>query len=88
MPLPVNIKDLINQRIVESTRIEYKEGFNPRTIVHTICAFANDIDNSGGGYVIVGVAEENGRPSLPPKGLDPNDIDQIMKRLIGLCRCI
>lgn len=88
MPLPVNIKDLINQRIVESTRIEYKEGFNLRTIVHTICAFANDIDNSGGGYVIVGVAEENGRPSLPPKGLDPNDIDQIMKRLIGLCRCI
>ena len=64
MPLPVNIKDLINQRIVESTRIEYKEGFNPRTIVHTICAFANDIDNSGGGYVIVGVAEGRGRKSV------------------------
>lgn len=30
-------------RKVEQNRIEYKEGFNPSDIVHTICAYANDI---------------------------------------------
>ena len=27
----------------------------------TVCAFANDLDNWGGGYVVIGVEEENGR---------------------------
>ena len=45
MAIPVNIEDLIKQKVVESTRIEYKESFNPEPIVRTICAFANDIDN-------------------------------------------
>ena len=52
MAVPVNIDDLINHRTVESTRIEYKAGFNPEAVVHTICAFANDIDNMGGGYIV------------------------------------
>ena len=63
MALPINVDDLINHRKVEWARIEYKEGWNPERIAHTICAFANDIDNWGGGYVIIGIAEENGRPS-------------------------
>ena len=50
MALPVNVDDLINHRKVEWARIEYKEGWNPERIAHTICAFANDIDNWGGGY--------------------------------------
>ena len=49
MALPVNIDDLINHRKVEWARIEYKEGWNPEKILHTLCAFANDIDNWGGG---------------------------------------
>ena len=55
MALPVNIDDLIHHRKVECARIEYKEGWNPERVMHTICAFANDIDNWGGGYVIIGV---------------------------------
>ena len=39
--------------------IEYqtwvKKGWNPRSIYHSICAFANDFDDLGGGYIIVGV---------------------------------
>ena len=62
MALPVNIDDLINHRKVECARIEYKEGWNPEKVLHTLCAFANDLDNWGGGYVILGVEEKNGKP--------------------------
>ncbi len=60
MALPINIEDLLNKRKVESTRIEFKAGWNPDKIYHTICAFATDLENIGGGYILVGVEEENG----------------------------
>ena len=47
MAIPVNIEDLVNRRVVESTRIEFKSDFIPNPIIHSICAFANDIDNLG-----------------------------------------
>jgi len=49
MALPLNIDDLIHQRKVESARIEYKKDWNPEKVLHSVCAFANDIDNWGGG---------------------------------------
>ena len=52
MALPLNIDDLIHQRKVESARIEYKKDWNPKKVLHSVCAFANDIDNWGGGYSI------------------------------------
>lgn len=88
MAIPANIDDLVNQRVVESTRIEFKEGFNPNAVMHTICAFANDIDNIGGGYLILGVKESNGIPILPPQGILQKDIDGILKRLLGFCHLI
>ena len=51
MALPLNIDDLIHQRKVESARIEYKKDWNPEKVLHSVCAFANDIDNWGGGYI-------------------------------------
>ena len=57
MAIPINIEDLLNQRVIESTRIEFKRDWNPTSIIHSICAFANDIDNVGGGYIIIGVEE-------------------------------
>ena len=88
MALPVNIDDLINHRKVEWARIEYKEGWNPERIAHTICAFANDIDNWGGGYVIIGIAEEKGRPVFPVKGIEQSDVDLIQKELLNVCHLI
>jgi ATP-dependent DNA helicase RecG len=88
MPLPINIKELINGKIVEWERLEFKEGWNPEDIIHSICAFANDINNWGGGYVIIGIKEENGKPVLPPKGLNANQIDAFQKKLIELCHKI
>lgn len=32
MALPINITDLINRRVVENARVEYKRNWNPETI--------------------------------------------------------
>lgn len=83
MALPINIEDLLNKRKVESTRIEFKAGWNPDKIYHTICAFATDLENIGGGYILVGVEEENGIAKRPVKGLDEAEIDGILKDMVG-----
>ena len=82
--LPININDLINARTVEWERLEFKEGWNPEDVLHTMCAFANDFHNLGGGYIVLGIKEKNGRPVLPPKGLCKNFIDKIQKGIIEL----
>ena len=88
MAIPVNIEDLINRRVVESARIEFKSDYNPNAIIHSICAFANDIDNLGGGYIIIGVEEKDGSPVFPVKGIEQSRIDNILKDLVGYCHCI
>ena len=88
MALPINIEDLIHQRKVERTRIEYKSDWNPEPILHSITAFANDFDNMGGGYILIGVEEENGRPVLPLKGVDLDSIDRIQLELLNKCNLI
>ena len=49
--LPLNLDDLLRQRTVEGDRIEYKAGWNPDATVQTLCAFANDFENLGGGSI-------------------------------------
>jgi outer membrane lipoprotein-sorting protein len=44
MSIPINIEDLLSGKIVEGTRIEFKQGWNPPAIMRTICAFANDFE--------------------------------------------
>lgn len=77
MSLPVNIEDLIHGKAIEWERLEFKKGWNPEDIIHTICAFANDLNNWGGGYVIVGIEEDNGQPILPPEGVPQSQFDKI-----------
>lgn len=88
MALPINIEDLIRQRTVERTRIEYKADWNPEPIIHSITAFANDFDNLGGGYIIIGIEEENGRPVFPIKGLNSESLDHIQLDLLNKCNFI
>lgn len=88
MPLPINITDLIHQRVVENARVEYKGDWNPEPILHSICAFANDIDNWGGGYIIIGIDEEDGMPKFPIRGLEKSSIDRINKELLQKCNLI
>lgn len=88
MAMPINIKNLINFRVMESNRVEFISGWNPTPIIHSICAFANDIDNVGGGYIVVGVEENDGTPVIPVKGIPQERVDGILKELIGLCHMI
>lgn len=75
--LAINITELIEQNRIESSRIEYKKGWNPTAIYHTICAFANDFENLGGGYIVVGVEEENGMAKRPVLGVPEEQLDKI-----------
>ncbi len=84
MGLPINIEKLLTGETVESERIEYK-GNNPEAIMQAICAFANDFNNWGGGYVIVGIATNSGVPILPPEGLQNNQIDPLQQNIINVC---
>lgn len=88
MALPINIEDLLEHKTVEISRIDYKAGWDPEPIINTICAFANDIANIGGGYIVIGIDEENGMPAFPIKGIDRDSIDTINKDLLQKCNLI
>jgi len=79
MAIPINIKQLIEGSLIESERIELKKGFNPKAILHSMCAFANDFNNWGGGYILVGVSDN--RDII---GLKEKQIDSIMKQILDL----
>ena len=65
MSLPININEVLQGCPVEWERLEFKRGWNPEAVLHTLCAFANDFHNLGGGYVFLGTADDNG--SLAPR---------------------
>lgn len=90
--LPINIDDLLHFRGVESARVEFKQSWNEgptaQQALHTICAFANDFYNVNGGYIIIGVAEQNGSAVLPPVGVEAREIERMQKWVRGNCRRI
>ena len=54
-------------------------------IIHTICAFANDFHNLNGGYIVIGIEEQNGLSVLSPVGFDSQNIDKIQQKIRGNC---
>lgn len=84
MKLPIPIDSLLNGKAVEWERLEFKEGWNPLDVLHTLCAFANDFHNLGGGYIIAGVAEQDGLPVLPPVGVAADRLNAIQKEILNL----
>ncbi len=87
--LPINLEDLLRQRTVEGERIEYKAGWNPAPILHALCAFANDFENLGGGYIVIGQdCNADGQPIFPPVGLNTNQLDRIQQELQRFCNLI
>lgn len=90
--LPVNVQDLLYQSGVESARVEFKESWNSSytgsQVIRSICAFANDFQNLNGGYIVIGVAEENARAILPPKGLNSEELEAAQQWIRGHCNTI
>ena len=87
--LPINLDDLLHCRGVESERVEFKASWDPDTtglqVLRTICAFANDYHNLNGGYIVIGVAEEDGRAKLPPAGLSAAQVEAAQQWIRGNC---
>lgn len=42
--LPITLFDLLRQRMVEGERIECMVGWNPDTIIRTLCALATNLE--------------------------------------------
>ena len=61
---------------------EFKKGWNPASIYHSVCAFANDFDDLGGGYILVGVDsdDDTGMAVRPVEGVPIEEMDD---ELIG-----
>ncbi len=90
--LPINVEDLLRAHGVESARLEFKAAWNrgptALQVLQTICAFANDLQNLNGGYIILGVAEIEGVAVFPPEGLDAKEIEDAQKRIRGRCKTL
>ncbi|WP_052290593.1 AlbA family DNA-binding domain-containing protein [Methanococcus vannielii] len=78
--LPIPISQLLETNLIEEERLELKRGFNPEDVMHTMCAFANDFNNWGGGYIIIGIHDK----TKEVIGVNPSEIDTILKKMIGL----
>ena len=90
MAYSIDLKELATR---ESEKVEWKENGDDKEIVkgivRTISAFANDISNFGGGYVVCGAREtkdEYGFPKLEYKGLSANKLKEIEGRVLQHCR--
>ncbi|MEA5402421.1 ATP-binding protein [Arcicella sp. DC2W] len=90
MNFNIDLKELSTR---ESERVEWKEnGDNVNivnSIVKTISAFANDISNFGGGYVVCGAKEtkdEYGFPKVQYTGLSANKLKEIEGKVTQHCR--
>ncbi|NGZ05652.1 MAG: hypothetical protein G8237_04785 [Magnetococcales bacterium] len=90
--LPINLNDLLYLRHVESSRVEFKASWDEHVIgskvIRSICAFANDFQNLNGGYIIIGVAEQNGVSIMPPQGLTTVEVEAAQKWIRGRCQTI
>ena len=87
MGIPTNIKTLLSGNVVEWARIEFKETWDAEASLKTICAFANDIDNWGGGYLVIGVRDKNGKPDSF-MGVSPEKVDGYLKDMLNKCKLI
>lgn len=87
MAIPTNIQTLLSGEVVEWARIEFKETWDAEASLKTICAFANDIDNWGGGYLVIGVSDKQlGLDSQI--GIPRERVDGYLKDMLNKCKLI
>jgi predicted HTH transcriptional regulator len=85
--------DLKELSLRESEKVEWKEKGDDKnivkSIVKTISAFANDISNTGGGYVVCGAGESKdqfGFPKVIYTGLSSDKLKEIEGKVFQHCR--
>jgi ATP-dependent DNA helicase RecG len=74
----------------ESEQTEWKENVaDIDDVVATLCAFANDLQNLGGGYVVCGAREArdaHGFPQLVRAGLTASRLREVENTVLARCR--
>ncbi len=74
----------------ENEQTEWKERVaDVNDVAQTLSAFANDLQNLGGGYVVCGAKEdrdEHGFPRLVRVGLSASELKEVEGRVLALCR--
>ena len=93
MAIPINIEKILNGYTSRNAggnatvrdRIEFLEYWDPDNALKTISAFANDIDNRSGGYLVIGAREENGRAVRPVSGLEEDQLNAIQQDILRCC---
>jgi ATP-dependent DNA helicase RecG len=83
----VDLRELTRR---ESEQTEWKENVaDPDDVVATLSAFANDLQNLGGGYVVCGAREEkdeHGFPRLVRAGLAASRLKEVENVVLARCR--
>lgn len=83
----IDLKELAAR---ESEQVEWKENVaDEEDVVATIVAFANDLANLGGGYVVCGAKEskdEHGFQSVTMVGLTSSRLKEVEGRVRAQCR--
>jgi ATP-dependent DNA helicase RecG len=82
--------DLQELSVRESEQTEWKENVaDIDDVVATLSAFANDLANLGGGYVVCGAREDrdpHGFPVLARSGLTANRLKEVENTVLARCR--
>lgn len=82
--------DLRQLSLRESEQVEWKENVaDIDDVIATLAAFANDLANLGGGYVVCGAAEgkdEHGFPSITMPGLTADRLKELEGKILTRCR--
>ena len=83
----IDLRTLANR---ESEQTEWKENVaDIDDVVATLSAFANDLQNLGGGYVVCGaqeVTDEHGFPKLVLTGLTAARLKEVEGKTLHRCR--
>ncbi|HUB15308.1 MAG TPA: ATP-binding protein, partial [Acetobacteraceae bacterium] len=84
---PIDLNQLAAR---ESEQVEWKENVaDIDDVVAALCAFANDLPNLGGGYVVCGareVRDEHGFPAMARTGLTAARLKEVEGRVLERCR--
>jgi len=88
MTLPIHIDALVEASAIDRYRIEFMPQWDKELALHASCAFANDLEGTGGGYLVVGIEGAPSKGNYRIVGIDPSGSDEIRAELLDTCALI
>lgn len=88
MAIPIRIGRLIGLGRAGSDLTEFMAEPEPSALLHTICAFANDIRNAGGGYIVLGAEPVPETHDIRISGIAPDSAEALLRMVSGISRLI